>query len=169
MSYRTLMAVQGAHGRFTLPAVTASKNSESLALYNKSRIAPRVNRAFAGTPVGVAEFDRGKFARALASGAFARALLLHRETLLIGTLEQGVVSVPLRTQAVCGSPFCDPRLPCWPTAMFPRWQPMPPEGCGRLLRSGAGCDRSRPNPRHSYRERCAVLCMAAERISLLRD
>jgi len=63
-------------------------------------IAVDADRAFAGTPVGVAEFVRGKFARALAPGAFARALFLHGETLLIGTLEQGVVSVPLRTQAV---------------------------------------------------------------------
>jgi ligand-binding sensor domain-containing protein len=56
-------------------------------------------RAFAGTPVGVAEFDGGKFARTLAPGTFARALLVHGDTLLVGTLEQGVVPVPLRTQA----------------------------------------------------------------------
>jgi ligand-binding sensor domain-containing protein len=56
-------------------------------------------RAFAGTPVGVAEFDNGKFARTLAAGTFARALFLHGDTLLIGTLEQGVVPVPLRTAA----------------------------------------------------------------------
>jgi len=56
-------------------------------------------RAFAGTPVGVAEFDNGKFARSLAPGTFARALFLHGDTLLVGTLEQGVVPVPLRTAA----------------------------------------------------------------------
>jgi len=56
-------------------------------------------RAFAGTPVGVAEFDGGKFARVLAAGTFARTLFVHGDTLLIGTLEQGVVPVPLRTAA----------------------------------------------------------------------
>jgi len=57
------------------------------------------DRAFAGTPAGVAEFDGGKFARTLAPGTFARALFVHSDTLLIGTLEQGVVPVPLRTAA----------------------------------------------------------------------
>jgi hypothetical protein len=56
-------------------------------------------RAFAGTPVGVAEFDGGKYARTLAAGTFARALFVHDDTLLVGTLEQGVVPVPLRTTA----------------------------------------------------------------------
>jgi len=56
-------------------------------------------RAFAGTPVGVAEFDGGKFTRVLAPGTFARALMVHGDTLLIGTLEQGVVAVPLQTAA----------------------------------------------------------------------
>ena len=62
-------------------------------------IAVDADRTFAGTPVGVAEFDGGKFARTLAPGTFARALFVHGDTLLIGTLEQGVVPVPLRTQA----------------------------------------------------------------------
>jgi ligand-binding sensor domain-containing protein len=57
------------------------------------------DRAFAGTPVGVAEFAGDKLARALAPGTFARALLVHRDTLIIGTLEQGVLQVPLRTRA----------------------------------------------------------------------
>jgi ligand-binding sensor domain-containing protein len=62
-------------------------------------LAVDAGRAFAGTPVGVAEFDGGKFARTLASGTFARALLVDGDALLIGTLEQGVVPVPLRTAA----------------------------------------------------------------------
>jgi len=57
------------------------------------------DRAFAGTPVGIAEFDGDKLARSLAPGTFARALLVHGDTLIIGTLEQGVLSVPLRTRA----------------------------------------------------------------------
>jgi len=61
-------------------------------------IAVDQDRAFAGTPVGVAEFDSGKFARASAPGVFARTLFIHGETLLIGTLEQGVVTVSLRPE-----------------------------------------------------------------------
>jgi len=57
------------------------------------------DRAFAGTPVGIAEFDGDKLARSLAPGIFARALLVHGDTLIIGTLEQGVLRVPLRTRA----------------------------------------------------------------------
>lgn len=62
-------------------------------------IAVDAGRAFAGTAVGVAEFDGGKFARTLAPGTFARALFVHGDTLLVGTLEQGVVPVPLRRAA----------------------------------------------------------------------
>ncbi len=62
-------------------------------------IAVDADRAFAGTPVGVAEFDGGKFTRTLAPGTFARALFVCGDTLLVGTLEQGVVPVPLRTAA----------------------------------------------------------------------
>ncbi len=56
-------------------------------------------RAFAGTPVGVAEFDGGKYVRTLAAGTFARTLFVRGDTLLVGTLEQGVVPVPLHTAA----------------------------------------------------------------------
>jgi ligand-binding sensor domain-containing protein len=62
-------------------------------------LAVDADRAFAGTPVGVVEFVGGKFSRALAPGAFARTLFIRGETLLIGTLEQGVISVALRAQA----------------------------------------------------------------------
>lgn len=58
------------------------------------------DRAFAGTAVGVAEFDGDKLARTLAPGAFARAMLVRGEKLIIGTLDQGVISVALRTRAM---------------------------------------------------------------------
>lgn len=52
-------------------------------------------KAYVGTSLGVAEFDRGRFARVLGRGIFARSLLLRKATLLIGTMDQGVAEVPL--------------------------------------------------------------------------
>jgi hypothetical protein len=53
------------------------------------------NRTFVGTPLGVAEFRDGKFARALASGFFANSLMVDGDTLMVGTLDEGIVEVPL--------------------------------------------------------------------------
>ena len=53
------------------------------------------DRAFVGTPLGVAEFRDGKFARTLAPGFFANSLLVDGDTLVVGTLDEGVVEVPL--------------------------------------------------------------------------
>jgi ligand-binding sensor domain-containing protein len=50
---------------------------------------------FAGTPLGVAEFRAGKFHRKLASGFFARTLQVHNDALVVGTMEEGTVTVPL--------------------------------------------------------------------------
>jgi hypothetical protein len=51
--------------------------------------------AYIGTPIGVAEFTGGRFRRALAEGVFAQSLLVRSGALVIGTLEEGVVQVPL--------------------------------------------------------------------------
>jgi len=51
--------------------------------------------AYAGTPLGVAEFVGGRFTRVLAQGVFAQSLLVRGDTLVIGTLEEGVIEVPL--------------------------------------------------------------------------
>lgn len=51
--------------------------------------------AYAGTPMGVAEFVAGRFTRVLAEGVFAQSLLVRGGTLAIGTLEEGVIEVPL--------------------------------------------------------------------------
>ncbi len=51
--------------------------------------------AYAGTPVGVAEIRDNHVARSLAPGFFARTLLLRGQTLVVGTLEEGIVEVPL--------------------------------------------------------------------------
>jgi ligand-binding sensor domain-containing protein len=62
-------------------------------------IAVDAYRAFVGTAVGVAEFDGDKLVRTLAHGVFAVALLVRGDTLLVGTFQQGVLAVPLRTRA----------------------------------------------------------------------
>ena len=66
--------------------------------------------AYAGTPVGVAEVRDDHVARPLAPGFFARALLLRGQTLVVGTLEEGIVEVPLagrppRAPRPRGQPF----------------------------------------------------------------
>jgi hypothetical protein len=53
---------------------------------------------YVGTPLGVAEFRDGRFARVLASGFFAKSLLVRHDILSVGTLEEGVVEVPLTAQ-----------------------------------------------------------------------
>ncbi|MGH9492429.1 MAG: ligand-binding sensor domain-containing protein [Terriglobales bacterium] len=58
-------------------------------------VAADSNAAYAGTPVGVAEVRDNHVARSLAPGFFARALLLRGQTLVVGTLEEGIVAVPL--------------------------------------------------------------------------
>ncbi|MDQ2949950.1 MAG: hypothetical protein M3Y27_29105, partial [Acidobacteriota bacterium] len=55
-------------------------------------------RVLAGTPLGVAEFQDGRFTRMLAAGFFANTLLAHDETLSVGTLEEGVIDVSLTAQ-----------------------------------------------------------------------
>jgi ligand-binding sensor domain-containing protein len=52
-------------------------------------------RAFVGTPVGVAVFERGRVARIVARGAFAQALTVSGSTLFVGTMDQGVLRVAL--------------------------------------------------------------------------
>jgi ligand-binding sensor domain-containing protein len=53
------------------------------------------DKTFVGTPLGVAEFRQGRFQRVVARGAFAQALAANDSALFIGTLDQGVVQIPL--------------------------------------------------------------------------
>lgn len=53
-------------------------------------------KTYVGTPLGVAEFDRGQFSRLLGEGALVTALYANEEELLIGSQDQGVVRVPLQ-------------------------------------------------------------------------
>ncbi|MBI4910365.1 MAG: hypothetical protein HY820_42500 [Acidobacteria bacterium] len=50
---------------------------------------------YAGTATGVAEFRAGKWERVLAEGTLSQALHFTHGNLLIGTLEEGIVEVPL--------------------------------------------------------------------------
>jgi ligand-binding sensor domain-containing protein len=52
-------------------------------------------RVFVGTPLGVAEFRQGRLQRVIARGAFAQSLAVMGETLVIGTLDQGIARVSL--------------------------------------------------------------------------
>lgn len=58
-------------------------------------LATQGTTAWVGTPAGVAEFRDGRFARVLAPGLFARALLPRPGKLAIGTQDEGVVELPL--------------------------------------------------------------------------
>ena len=51
--------------------------------------------AVAGGPLGAALFRAGKFERRLAEGFFVRSLVVEGETLFAGTMEDGLVTVPL--------------------------------------------------------------------------
>ena len=55
------------------------------------------DKTYVGTPVGVAEFDGGRFSRVLAKGALVTSLHYDREglQLLVGTEDQGVLTLPL--------------------------------------------------------------------------
>jgi len=52
-------------------------------------------KAYVGTPAGVAEFDRGRLSRVLASSVLVTALHVQGDELWIGTEDQGVVRLPL--------------------------------------------------------------------------
>ena len=53
------------------------------------------DKIYVGTPLGVAEFDRGRFSRVLGPGLLVTSLFVSGEDLLVGTEDQGVVRIPL--------------------------------------------------------------------------
>jgi ligand-binding sensor domain-containing protein len=55
-------------------------------------------KTYVGTPLGVAEFEGGRFSRVLGAGVLTTALLVNRDALLIGSQDQGVVRVPLQVR-----------------------------------------------------------------------
>jgi ligand-binding sensor domain-containing protein len=68
-------------------------------------IAAAGERTFVGTPTGIAEFSAGRFARVLAAGAFARTLLLDHDRLLAGTMDDGLIEIPLTRGSRTARPF----------------------------------------------------------------
>lgn len=52
-------------------------------------------KTYVGTVLGVAEFDRGRFSRVLAPGVLVTSLLPRGDNLIVGSEDQGVISVPL--------------------------------------------------------------------------
>ena len=55
-------------------------------------------KAYVGTPVGVAEFDNSRFSRVLAKGVLVTSLLVWGEDLWVGSVDQGVLRVPLSAE-----------------------------------------------------------------------
>jgi ligand-binding sensor domain-containing protein len=52
-------------------------------------------KTYVGTVLGVAEFDGGRFSRVLAPGMLATALLLRDDKLMVGSEDQGILTIPL--------------------------------------------------------------------------
>lgn len=51
--------------------------------------------AYVGGPAGMAEFESGRLVRVLAPGAFVRALLPRGKTVLAGTMDDGILDIPI--------------------------------------------------------------------------
>jgi len=58
-------------------------------------IAAAGGRVFVGGPEGIAVFDAGRFVRVLAPGSFVRALLVKPKSVLAGTMDDGIIELPL--------------------------------------------------------------------------
>jgi len=58
-------------------------------------IAISEDKAYVGTALGVAVFERGHFSRTLAIGVLTTALLPDARQLLVGSQDQGVIAIPL--------------------------------------------------------------------------
>jgi ligand-binding sensor domain-containing protein len=58
-------------------------------------IASSGEKTYVGTVLGVAEFDGGRFSRVLAPGVLVTALSRNQDTLIVGSEDQGVLSIPL--------------------------------------------------------------------------
>ena len=53
------------------------------------------SRVFVGTPLGIAEFEDGRYRRELATGTFAQSLNVKGKRLRVGTLEDGLLELSL--------------------------------------------------------------------------
>ena len=62
-------------------------------------LADSPNGLFAGTPLGVAQIVGGRVGRQLGRGLFAQSLAVQKDSLLVATLDQGMVTIPLKVLA----------------------------------------------------------------------
>jgi len=67
-------------------------------------------KTYVGTVLGVAEFDRGRFSRVLAPGVLVTSLLPRGDSLIVGSEDQGVISVPLTGRRLAVSSGGAPEL-----------------------------------------------------------
>jgi ligand-binding sensor domain-containing protein len=65
---------------------------------------------FVGTPLGVAQFNDGHFSRVLAKGVFAHALALDRDTLVVGSIDQGLREISLNAHSATRAPLLNEDL-----------------------------------------------------------
>ena len=61
------------------------------------------SRAFAGTAVGIAEFERGQYVRTIGDGLFASALAVRHRALVVGTLDDGIAEFDLTSRLPRGA------------------------------------------------------------------
>jgi ligand-binding sensor domain-containing protein len=73
-------------------------------------IAASEEKTYVGTVLGVAEFDRGRFSRVLAPGVLVTSLLLSGNNLIVGSEDQGVLTVPLAGRRLTASSGGPPNL-----------------------------------------------------------
>jgi len=52
------------------------------------------DQVWAGTAMGIAAFQSGKFERSYADGLFANAMLANEQSIIVGTLEEGIAEIP---------------------------------------------------------------------------
>jgi ligand-binding sensor domain-containing protein len=76
-------------------AITHFDEPEGLPDANVTSILAAGDATFAGGPMGIAEFREGRLYRTLARGFFTSALAIDGETLLAGSLEEGIAAIPL--------------------------------------------------------------------------
>jgi ligand-binding sensor domain-containing protein len=80
---------------FTGGQTDSFKEEQGLPDSQVTSLATLRETTYVGTPVGVAVFSKGQFARVLAPGVLATALLGTANRLYVGSEDQGVISIPL--------------------------------------------------------------------------
>lgn len=80
---------------FTGGQTESFKEAQGLPDSQVTSLATFYETTYVGTPIGVAVFSKGQFARVLAPGVLATALLGTAHQLYVGSEDQGVISIPL--------------------------------------------------------------------------